>query len=395
MGRKEYGNMDATYYIDASQRTIIQATAGYDVGEQRIRIYAPNGAVFDLYNGYPNFGTVSFAIEDRADQFINPYPNSTTGKVTVALERRYQVLGNYTSWTEREKYEISYPINRNQWTAPTIDAVSFAPSITLLGEANLYVKTKNGVRVSSISADAKLGASLKSVEWYIDGTDEINHVVGETSSNFKTFGQVPITFKATDSRGFTVTRTEVATVIDYFKPYISPVTDGERVIVARVDSNGNIVDGGKTLRIEAGRRYSSVGGRNRCRLLYRIRGNDSDWSEFKDLLPINAAENDYTANLDALDEHMVYYVELAVVDSLEESEVFLETLSTEEVFMYKSGTKKSIAFGGHVTEKNAFQCFWRAYFYNDVVVNSSTDGSTKQFAISVDDNGNITAKEIN
>lgn len=396
--------MEASFYLDENQRTIIRATAGYDVAEQRIRIYAPNGEVFDLYGGYPNFGTVSFAIEDRANQFISCYPNSVTGHVFVALEQRYQILGNYTSWSEQEKYEVIYPINKNQWTAPSIDKVSFAPTETFL-EAGMYVKSKNGVIVSEVNATARLSATITDIKWYIEGVGGELYSVGEGSINFRSYGQVPITFKVRDSRGFEVTRTDYITVYDYFKPYISPPNGADRILAVRVDNSGVITDGGTTLKISAGKRYAGVNGKNRCRLMYRIKTATGEWSDYINLLSETSSENDYTADVRSLDEHTVYRMELVVVDAFGEWEAILYDLLTEEVYMYRSGSRRSIAFGGHVTKDDSFEVYWGGHFYGGLeiepeegkrglVLHSSTAGSSKKYEITVNDSGVISAKQI-
>lgn len=397
--------MDASYYVDDKKRTIIKASAGYDIAEQRIRIYAPNGDVFDLYGDYPNFGTVSFAIEDRPEQFISCYPNGTAGRVAVALEQRFQLFGNYTSWSEQEKYEIYYPINANEWTRPSIDSLSYSPSEELLDTAGLYVKGRNGITVSELTASGKLGASVVDIKWYIEGVSSELYSAGDTSVDLRSYGRVPITFIVTDSRGIVTSRTDYVTVHDYYKPYVSPVSGYDRIIAARTDTSGIFMDGGTLLRVEAGKRYADVGGLNKCRLMYRIKAAAEGWSDYVDLLSESSEGGDYAGNVGiTLDSHTVYKFELVVLDSFGEWEAVMFDLLTEEVYMYRSGTRRSIAFGGHVTKDDAFEVYWGAHFYGGVsiepldgvagiVIGSSTAGSDKKFLLTVNDSGTLSVSE--
>ena len=369
--------------------------------EQRFRLYPPD------YNGSNPIDSVEsqgepltweFYIEDYGDRFISPYPNQTEGAFSVACEKRFFV---FDDWHEKVKVSQTYPIYYNEWTRPSIDSITYAPSERLLDSA-VYVKGKNGVTVSNLSASGKCGAQIVSTKWQIEG---IGYSVGDTSEKLKSHGQIPITFTAADSRGFTISRTDYITVYDYYKPYISPVAGNGRIIVDRVDPYGEPVDGGTALRIIAGKRYADIGGLNKCRLTYRTKAGSETWSEYFDLLTENASANDYTNNnVKTLDEHVAYKLELKVSDSFGEWESIIFDLLTEEVYMYRSGTRKSIAFGGHVTKNNAMEVYFGAHFYGGVfvdsadgvsgiVIDSSTEGSTKKFVLTVNDSGTLSVAE--
>lgn len=197
--------MNARYYIDGNGRTIIEASTGSLVGEQRCRVYAPNGAVFDLGFAYPGGGTVSFAIEDRAEQFIFPYTNSATGRVALALETRYGIFGNYGPWTEQEKYEIFYPINNNQWTRPDISM-----TISPVDLSNGYYMTGISSVGASFSGSGKLGASVTSYKLTVENKD---YTEPYKTDKLTTSGNVVIKGTVTDSRGFTNTTTQTIQVL--------------------------------------------------------------------------------------------------------------------------------------------------------------------------------------
>lgn len=382
--------------------------------EQRFKLYPPNynGSNYlirELSGGLASL-TWEFYIEDHPELFIEPYPSQSFGTFAVGRETRYTAawIGS-TGWSEQEKQTVSYNIYSNSVTAPSIDSVSFAPSQILFDDSSLYVKTKNGVSVSEIAASGKCKASIVDVGWYVGGEDT-RYSKGASSGSIKIFGSVPITFEAVDSRGLKGRRTEYITVHDYYEPSVAAAAGMDRVIAARADKYGNISDGESYIKIVASKRYAGVNGKNSCSLKYRIKSVvDSQWSELRELLSAASASNDYDDKFDAgLDEHVVYYIELVAVDRFGEGAAFSAVLPTEEVYIYRSGKRKSIAFGGHVTQDNAFEVYWGAYFHGgikgDLVIEPSEDESVagvilsspsgKKYALRVDDNGAISTTDV-
>lgn len=191
--------MQVWYEIDSRGYTIIKASQGSAVGEQRARFYAPNGEIFDLYFAWPNGSTVSFAIEDsdRRSMFINSYPGSTTGSVNIALETRYQILGNYTSWAQQEKYTLYYPINKNEVTTPKVTSFSVSPTATNNGYNMVGVTALQ----ASIGGTAQCGASVKSYNFTVEG--KTYTTAPYTSAALTQGGWQTVTGTVEDSRGFT------------------------------------------------------------------------------------------------------------------------------------------------------------------------------------------------
>ena len=65
-----------------------------------------------------------------------------------------------------------------------------------------------------------------------------------------------------------------------------------------------------------------------------------------------------------LDRQTIYYIEISVIDDFGAEDTYETYLTTEGVYMDRSGSRNSIAFGGHVTEDNAMEVYWTAYFRN-------------------------------
>lgn len=392
--------ISVTTVADGKTRVRIYNPAPGFLTWQRFRLHPPDGAnpIYSAESsGFDSLEWV-FYIEDYAGRFITPYPNQNHGTFDVVVEKQ----GLVGDWSDQDKATgVQYSINSNELTRPSITDVKYSPSQRLL-DSDIYVKGRNGITVSSMDATGKYGATVVAKKWQVEG---IAYSVENTSAALKSYGQIPITFTVTDSRGFSVSRTEYITVYDYYKPYISPTIENDRVIAERTDTSGEIVDGGANLRVAAGKRYATVGGLNKCSLKYRIKAANEEWTVYNYVLEEDSALNDYSDNLPiTLDTHKLYKLELVVIDRFGEGESMMFDLLTDEVYMYRSGTRKSIAFGGHVTKDNAFEVYWGAHFYGGVVIDpidgtsgivisSSTPESNKKFLLTINDSGTISATE--
>lgn len=207
----------STYTEASTGRTAIKVEVAFDsaasVGEQRVRVYDPRtgGAAFDIPGGWPIYGTQTFYIEDRSAVFIEPFPNQASGTVSFALERRYRLpfTDYYTSWAEAERYAITYAINNNSYTRPTLTM-----NTTEAPQTNGY-NMKGATKVqASFTGAAKYGASIKSYVLRVEGKDYTASGGVATSDPFSTSGNVTITGIVTDSRGFKYSESKTVTVLN-------------------------------------------------------------------------------------------------------------------------------------------------------------------------------------
>jgi hypothetical protein len=375
--------LDVRYYIDSQGRTIIEASTGFDPGDQRARVYAPDGYVFDLNFTWPDGGTVSFAIEDedKSEHFIKVYPNGYSGSVAIALEVKYSAFGASTGWKEKEKYTLNYPINKNQYTAPSVDSFVFAPTEAVLGQ-QIYVKTKNGVKVTELTSSAKLGASVTKTEWYV-GDGSTRYEGAGATDRLLAYGTIPVVAEVTDTRGFKTTKSFNITVHDYFSPSVVPINGANDIKAER---------SGTAISFAVGRRYASVGGFNKCTLSYKLKAiSGTEWEEAKPLLGEDSSLNEYLGTKDEkLDDKTIYYVEITAEDLLGGTESIIVAIPTDEVFMHKSVLLGSLGIGGYATLSKAFEVFLDTHLYNVSQLILTSPGGTK-YAVVVDDNGNLSA----
>jgi hypothetical protein len=350
--------------------------------EQRFRLYPPdyngNNAI-DSHNSRGSL-TWEFCMEkdkDYYERFIKPYPNSVQGSFSIALEKR-DALG-VTPWDEKEKQTgVAYTITANVYTMPTIEHISIAPTTQLLNDPGLYVQGKNGVLVN-FTPFAKVGTSIAEAYWYL--SSEAKYPSGTGSPNFVNTGRASIRIVARDMRGITTEVTREIDVYPYYAPSIAPGAGEVSVVAKRVDSNGNLSDAGQFVLVKAKKSFAPLNGKNYCTLSYSWReATSTSWGEAKELVT-NAdgkkiLEEEYS-------KEKAYYIRLTVADAFESRSLEL-AIPDERVFMDRSGNMNSIAFGGHVTERDAFEVYFDAYFRGGFYLDNPTTGERYKVTIGAD-----------
>lgn len=356
-----------------------------------------------------NLGTASGAtpkdltISNLASLY-EKFPTSASVPLRLTL-RTYTETGS--KMEEEYSKEIVAKIPDSEDTKPTISAITVRGDPEMLNDNALVIKTKNGVNVA-ISCAGRYKASASAV-WKMKGGAYANNA---TSPIAQEAGNIPITIEVTDSRGFVRTASATVTVQDYWEPRVAPV--GNVVTVTRAKKvekedgtfEWKTADDGEFMYIEAAKDFAPVNGKNKCALKYRLRSSSEDFKgEPTLLLDGNSASNQYTGfrttDADYVNKQGLYYLELSVTDSFLATGTLIKPIAPERAFMDRSGSKNSIAFGGHVTESDSFQVFWAARFYNGVVIEPLEEGAAlvltsnggKRFIVTVDDNGALSTME--
>lgn len=320
--------------------------------------------------GTANTSEISLSKASLA-KIYNLNPSSNQAKITVQLL-------SFTDSTYTYQYgnaisqDVTLKIPNDDSTKPKNMQVTCVPTEYMEGFADVLVNKRSKAKIS-VGATGQYNASIVSYAISFEGKNyTVNGASGNvvtsllTTSNLQTIRVV-----ATDSRGFTNTKDIQVRIYDYYTPHVG-VADGEdKAVAKRVDAQGNASDKGSWLYIAASKRYASVNGRNNCLLRYRIKtGPNGQYSDYTVLS--NYGGNDkYSGVLNlGLDAQAVYYVELSVLDKAKETDSIILIIPTEVVYMDRSGSRDSIAFGGHVTRDRAFEVYRKAYFYGDVILES-------------------------
>lgn len=390
--------MEVTFTKTSSGRTHVVAKNdhGSILTEHRFVLHHGNNQIASPLTSGLRTLKWEFDIEDYASILIAPYQNQTTG--TFRLVRQVNMYdwstGAQGPWQDENEGTFTYPIYSNDVTCPVLTSVAINSSPLLLNDNSLYVKTLNGIKVSA-QAEAKLSASIAKIEWKVGNSTFQNE---ETSPVFATFGEIPITITATDTRGFVATKNEKITVYDYQNPTISPISGAATVLVARALSDGTLSERGSYIKVEVQKKYSPVNGKNTCKLMYRRKeqGEGKSWSSYATLLDVGSSSSEFKGVLpnEIFNVEKRHTVELYLIDTFGNEQVLTYPIASEQVFMDRRGKSNSIAFGGHITEsdeKGVHEIYQKAFIKGGMVFVDSTTGSKYNITV---ENGALKATKI-
>ena len=351
-------------------------------GLKYISVYVKGSKVKEVSFYGDQAAYIEVNIREKPDQMINVFPNSRTGYVSAVLMKAdmYTVLDYYNDY--------SYQIPENEYTIP-----SFNWRIEPLDLVNnFYISNQSAVRVNISDASTKYGATGNLVVSIGGKTYNAPY-----QSDKLPAGNLPIVATLTDSRGFVAKKETSINVYDYLNPIITSAEGKTAIIVARCDSEGEITASGRFLYIAARKRYSPIDGSNKCTLTYKIKkGSLGSWSEGI-LLANDSASNEFDGIVSGvdLDTAKVYPIEIYAEDTMGNEDIFRITIPSEKVYMEKSGTRNSIAFGGHVSENNAFEVYQDAYFRGTLYIDDLTNEENgKRYKLVIGDDGVLRAEQV-
>lgn len=293
----------------------------------------------------------------------------------------YAKLMNITAPTR----EINVKIPENDSTRPKIDSISCTPTIVKFGQSNLFIQGKNGIK-TSIEATGQYGTQIATRKWVLN---DVTYDNGGQTALLNASGNVTITATVTDQRGFSGSQTQTVKYEPYREPSVVPVS-GEAAVHVERESGDNT----DKLFVSAAKSFSSVAGYNKCELRVRVKaGASSSYPATYTTLLGTSAGNEYnqSSGMD-LAKDSIYYVEISVKDSLDGVSAVILAIPTDEVFMDRRGETNSIAFGGYVTENDAFEVYQTSYFRGGMYFDDLSTG--KRYKISIGTNGQLTATEV-
>ena len=257
-------------------------------------------------------------------------------------------------------------------TIPKITLNELKPISTLPSTfSSLFIQGKSRVR-ADFTAEGIHGSSIKSCSISVEG-ESYGSADNFTSEYLSGYGTVAVTISATDSRGLTNSITEYIDVIAYANPKIM-VVDGEAdIICKRCDNKGNLADSGTYLKVKARRSYSRVVSsevqKNFCSIAVRYRPSGGAYSEWQTIL----AKEDLSTN--AIDSTPLLGGALAIDSSYEVQVCAKDDMGAESYATFYIPTDKIDSHEGKgffalgkYSEKEGFECAWKAEFYDDVTI---------------------------
>ena len=244
---------------------------------------------------------------------------------------------NGTAEVGSKETTITVIVPENDTTRPsfTADGLKLTP-ITGLPEAfaGMFMRGKTGLK-----AEFTASSEYSTIAEYTLITGNQNAVGNPATIDLLVSeGEVKVTGKVTDARGFSTSVSVTITVMAYRNPKVTPYTGYSNVICERAKATGELSADGTYLAIKAGKSFSSVvlNGveMNSCALRYRWKPNGVDaYSEWITLLADGSAETEISFLVGNVVSSLQksYMVEIEVVDALEGSHKLTFQIMTEAI----------------------------------------------------------------
>lgn len=272
-------------------------------------------------------------------------PEKTSAEVTVICTTR---IKGSTSVVGTSTATFTATVPNNEETRPKVkmalECIGDLPSKF----AGVYVFGKTAVKVTY---DASSDCSI--IDSY---TTMFPGVVGDgnpyTSPMLSSAGQVTVTGRVEDKRGYYTTVTDTITVEPYSRPRIIPVEGQNNIICKRCNSNGDEDPGGVWLLIKVGRKYSQVGSKNLCKLSYRHKTDAAGEDAYSDPIELLAASDasDYVSKViaDVVPSNTTAYtIQLIAEDDIGETDVVTVTIPTAFVTAHSPDGGHGFTLGGY------------------------------------------------
>lgn len=241
-----------------------------------------------------------------------------TEKTATLLCRTY----NYNEKVGENSITINITVPDNEVTKPAFDSsgLILTPKSSFEGElGNAFIRGRTGLQasftaLSEYSDIAKCEITVGSAK--ATGNPAV-------ISTLNTDGNVTVTAKVTDARGYATTVQTTIYVIPYSTPKITPCSGQPDIVCERAKATGELNASGTYLAIKAGKSFSSiiVNGveQNACTLRYRYKVSGADaYNGWVTLI----SSTDTTTEVSVLASGIVestttsYDVELEAVDNL-------------------------------------------------------------------------------
>lgn len=266
-----------------------------------------------------------WAVPDLATQI----PNAASGTMTVRCVTR---SGPTTIGTKDVLLTVRVPGS----VMPTISKVALTEATEgLAAQFGAFVKGKSTLAVSVTAAGAK-GSTINACTTTLEGV----HYTGLrfTTGVLANAGELSLVTTVTDSRGRSVKLTTKFNVLDYYLPETS------KLVVYRVDKDGNAKTDGKYLCVDYAYKVAPVGNKNTSNMtMWYKRSIDTSWSVILsggsyDSAVVRTFTTEFTPDYQ-------YDIKLEVEDWFKAKAVYTATLPTANVILDIKGEGDGLAAG--------------------------------------------------
>lgn len=244
---------------------------------------------------------------------------------------------NGTAEVGTETATIRAIVPENDVTKPsfTLEDLTLSP-ISELGEdfAGIYLRGKTGLK-----AEFDAGSGYSTLKEYRVTVGSVSAAGNPAAIPvLVNEGDVKVTAKVTDARGFTTTVSTNIEILPYRRPKVVPYAGYDQVICERALATGELSTKGTYLAVKAGKAFSSVvvdgTERNACVLRYRWKPSGSDnFSDWTTLLAEDSEDQQVSLLISDVCSSLStsYVVELSAADTLEGENVLSFAIMTEAV----------------------------------------------------------------
>ena len=283
-------------------------------------------------------------------------PNSYSGKMTVTLYTYSDAAATkQVGSADSETFTITV---LGSDTKPVV-SMSLSPVHSLDSEFDgIYIQGLSKVK-ATLEAEGQYDATIKYYDMTVEGKtygldDEY------TSEYLSGYGSIHVVGHAVDSRSYGGYVGEDINVIPYTKPKV------QNVSVERCDADGNLMDSGTYLKISAKRAYSHVLAgdvqKNFCCIRYRYKTKAaSSWSGWVNILEgedLSTDEVTTDALLGTILVTSTYLVQVQAFDTIGMESSVTITVSTDRVYMHRSGPLNSMGLGKYAEKANMLDTAW-------------------------------------
>lgn len=210
-----------------------------------------------------------------------------------------------------------------------------------------------------------------------------------TTDVIKGSGDITITVRVEDTRGFYTEEQRAITVLSYSKPLVVPVGEETAILCYRSDGNGKRVGSSTSLWIKAAVSYHALGGKNECALQWRWKEASVPWTDAHTWATLVTKDDTYLVGGE-FDLKTSYTVQLRAIDTIGEQDPKTFDIPTEDVPLHLGKGGKNVTVGSYCdySEENTFRSTWKAIFEAGVdIVDGDSRIPLKEYIKSVIDEG--------
>lgn len=219
-----------------------------------------------------------------------------------------------------QEKQVNLVVPENDITKPAIDSIKFSPITSCTDAlAPLYIRGKTGLNANISATSAYSDIAEYEVTAGSVGAKGNPGIIDVLAND----GNIPVTVKVTDARGFSRTVTENIYVYPYSRPKIVPYSGYSDIVCERAKATGELHSDGTYLAIMAGKRFTSIVKDgvelNSCRLRYRYKPTTLEtFGDWVTLLADGSAESEIQvlAGNVVSNTSASYDIELSVIDAV-------------------------------------------------------------------------------